>query len=263
MGHVSIDMHGPVALLTLDAPPMNPLDRAMVARLGERVAQCARDARVRAVVLRGAGLRSFSVGSDLAELAGIVAQGREAIEEKFAQDEAVFGALAGLGKPTLAAIEGTAVGGGLELAVCCDLVLVGRSARLALPEILLGAFPGSGGTLRITRRVGPGRARRMMLLGDPVGVEESLAWGLVDHVVDDGRAVDEALALATRLAGGPALAIAACKAAIDAALDQPPSQALAFSRERAVELAFSTDLREGLDAFLGRRRPRFGASEAE
>lgn len=257
MGDVRLEHQGPVAVLTIDAPPMNALDRPLIARLDECIAHCAADQDVRALVLRGAGERAFSVGSDLYELAQLIGRGPQAIEHKFAQDEKAFGALASIAKPSVAAIEGAAVGGGLELAVCCDLVVTARGARLALPEIALGAFPGSGGTVRVTRRVGPGRARRMMLLGDPVPTDQALAWGLVDELAEPGHAFEQALGLAQRLAAGPALALAGCKASIDAALAQDESAALDFATRRAVELAFSADLAEGLSAFRERRRPAF------
>lgn len=258
MGQLTLRVDAGVARITLDAPPMNTLDRPMVARLGELLAQCARDASVRALVLHGAGSHAFSAGSDLDELRSLIAGGREALAAKFAQDRAVFGALAEFPKPTVAAIEGAAIGGGLELAVCCDLVVAGRSARLGLPEIKLGVFPGSGGTVRVTRRIGPGRARRMMLLGDPIDASQALDWGLLDELADDGAALDAASRLATRLAQGPALAQQGCKLAIAAALDRDESQALDLCERWAVELGFSRDLAEGLAAFDEKRRPAFG-----
>ncbi|VWX63345.1 Enoyl-CoA hydratase [Burkholderiales bacterium 8X] len=258
-GTVHLDLQDAVATLTLDSPPMNPMDRGMVSRLEERLSECRLNPKVRSLVLRGAGSRAFSAGSDLAELRALIASGREALAAKFAQDEGVFGALAHFPKPTVAAIEGAAIGGGLELAVCCDLVVAARSAKLGLPEVRLGVFPGSGGTVRVTRRIGAARARRMMLLGDSIAADTALAWGLVDEICDDGQAVSEALGLAGRLATGPALAQQGCKAALDAAMDMAEADALAVANEWAVELGFSQDLAEGLRAFDEKRKPVFGA----
>ncbi|RYY94763.1 MAG: enoyl-CoA hydratase/isomerase family protein, partial [Comamonadaceae bacterium] len=168
-------------------------------------------------------------------------------------------ALAHFPKPTVAAIEGAAVGGGLELAVCCDLLVAARTAKLALPEIRLGVFPGSGGTVRVTRRVGAARARRMMLLGDAIDAATAHAWGLVDELCDEGTAALEAGKLAARLAAGPALAQQGCKAALDAAMDMDEAGALAVATEWAVRLGFSGDLAEGLRAFDAKRKPAFGA----
>lgn len=259
MGTVHFNPEGPVARLTLDAPPMNTLDRAMVAQLAELLQRCEDDTAIRAILLQGAGGRAFSAGSDLVELRDLIRQGRAALSAKFAQDEAVFSKLARLPKPTVAAIEGSAVGGGLELAVCCDFIVASRSAKLALPEIRLGVFPGSGGTVRVTRRIGPARARQMMLLGDFVPADTAHAWGLVDELCEEGAAVAQASRLAARLAGGPPRAQQGCKAALDAALDLDEASALKVAGEWALSLGFSADLAEGLRAFDEKRKPVFGA----
>jgi enoyl-CoA hydratase len=257
MGRMQLSVEAGVARITLDAPPMNALDRDMVTRLGEILAACQADDTVRAIVVQGAGSRAFSAGSDLTELRGLIAQGRDALAAKFAQDDTVFGALAHFPKPTVAAIEGAAVGGGLELAACCDLIVCSRNAKLALPEIRLGVFPGSGGTVRVTRRIGPGRARRMMFLGDAIDAQTGLAWGLVEELCEAGEAASVAMGLATRLASGPRQALEGCKASIDAAMDLDERSALALAQQWAVDLGFSEDLAEGLRAFDEKRRPVF------
>lgn len=257
MGQVHLAVEAGVARVTLEAPPMNALDRAMVTRLGEILAACQADAAVRALVVQGAGDRAFSAGSDLAELRGLIAQGRDALAAKFAQDDAVFGALAHFPKPTVAAVEGAAVGGGLELAACCDLIVCSGSAKLGLPEIRLGVFPGSGGTVRVTRRIGPGRARRMMLLGDSIDAQTALAWGLVEELCEAGEAANVATGLASRLAAGPRRALEGCKASLDAAVDLDERAALAVAQQWAVDLGLGDDLAEGLRAFDEKRRPVF------
>jgi enoyl-CoA hydratase len=260
LGHVTLHQESGIARLTLEAAPMNTLTRAMVVQLGELLAACARDPEVGAVVVHGSGTRAFSAGSDLAELRGLVAQGETALAAKFAQDRQVFGALAQCPKPTIAAIEGAAIGGGLELAVCCDFVLAGRGAKLGLPEIRLGVFPGSGGTVRVTRRIGGARARRMMLLGGAIDAPTALAWGLVDELCEPGDALAAAMALALRLAAGPRLAQEGCKAAIAAASDCGEDAALDVAQRWALKLGCSADLAEGLRAFDEKRAPRFGGS---
>jgi enoyl-CoA hydratase/carnithine racemase len=254
-GMIRLERVGAVAVLLLDNPPVNALTRAMVAELQAHLAALAADDAVGCVLLRGAGERAFCAGSDLREFPELLAA-PGALAGKFAADDAAFGRLAHFPKPTLAAIAGIAFGGGLELAVCCDIIVAAPQARFALPEIALGAFPGSGGTVRVTRRIGAARAREMMLLGDPVDAATALAWGLVNRVGED--AVGRALALATRLADGPARALQHCKQALDAAADLPETQALDAARAWAEELAQTADLREGVAAFLERRAPRFG-----
>jgi enoyl-CoA hydratase/carnithine racemase len=172
----------------------------------------------------------------------------------------VFGQVAHFPKPTIAAIEGAAIGGGLELAAACDFVVASRRSRLALPEINLGAFPGSGGTVRITQRIGPGRARRMMLLGDFVDATTAQAWGLVDELCDEGDAFAVGMRLAQRLEAGPALAYEGCKAAIDAALEGDEAAALNLAARWAVRLGMSEDVAEGLLALGERRKPKFARS---
>lgn len=258
-GQVRLHKQDGVARIELAAPPMNTLTRAMVTQLGELLDACRADTEVRALLLHGAGTRAFSAGSDLGELRALIAQGEAALAAKFAQDMEVFGALAHFPKPTIAAVEGAAIGGGLELVAGCDFVVAARGARLSLPEIRLGVFPGSGGTVRITQRVGPARARRMMLLGDFVEVATAQAWGLVDETCDDGAALATASGLAQRLAAGPLQAYEGCKASIDAAVEGGEADALQVAARWAVRLGFSADLAEGLRAFDERRDARFGA----
>lgn len=261
MGHINLHIEAGVARLVLDAPPMNAMDRTMIEQLEAHLQTCHRDDAVRVLLLHGNGSRAFSAGSDLGELRGLIAAGHDALRGKFEQYQRVFDALAHFPKPTLAAIEGAAMGGGLELAVCCDVIVAARGARLALPEIRLGVFPGSGGTVRVTQRIGAARAKRMMLLGDPLDVETALQWGLVDDVCDDGAAVATAQALAQRLAEGPRQAQQACKACIEAAVHEDEATALALSNRYAVELGFSADLAEGLAAFDAKRQPVFGVGK--
>lgn len=257
MGQVNLVRVDGVACIELASPPMNTLTRPVVARLGEVLATCRADRDVRVVLVHGAGPRAFSAGSDLHELRQLIATGEAALAAKFAQDIDVFGQLAHFPKPTIAAIEGAAIGGGLELAAGCDFVMASRTSRLSLPEIKLGVFPGSGGTVHITRRIGPARARRMMLLGDPVDTDTAQAWGLVDDLCDEGTARAVALQLAQRLAAGPALAYEGCKAAIDAAVEGSEAAALDIAARWAVRLGFSEDLAEGLRAIDERRTPKF------
>lgn len=257
MGQVNVVKAQGIARIELASPPMNTLTRASVTELAQALAVSRADAEVRVVLLHGAGSRAFSAGSDLGELRQLIAAGQEALARKFEQDMDVFGQVAHFPKPTIAAIEGAAIGGGLELAAGCDFIVAARGSRLALPEIHLGAFPGSGGTVWITQRIGPARARRMMLLGEAIDTVQALAWGLVDELCDDGTAMEAALRLAQRLAAGPALAHEGCKAAIGAAVDGSEADALALAARWAIRLGFSDDVAEGLRAIQERRKPEF------
>jgi len=255
-GPVRCRMQGGVAVLTLDNPPLNVVFRGLTEALGSALDALARDADVRAVVLTGAGTRAFCAGSDIAEFQPLMQPGRIG-PEKLALQQAVFARLDDFPKPTVAAVNGLAFGGGLEIAVCCDLIVSDERARFALPEIKLGVFPGSGGPVRVTRRVGQGRAKEMMFLGEPVDAATALAWGLVDRVVPQGTALDAALALAATLAGRPPLALALCKQAIGFSFDMPRDAAIAAALPLSERVFTSAESREGVRAFLAKEAPDF------
>jgi enoyl-CoA hydratase/carnithine racemase len=253
---VQVEVADGVALLRLNAPPLNLVSRAMTQAMLRVLPGLASDAAVRAVVVAGAGGRAFCAGSDIKEFERLMAPGA-AVEGKLYLENVMYSALDELPKPTVAAIEGAALGGGLELALCCDLIVTAHDARLALPETRLGVFPGSGGTVRATRRVGVGRAKEMMFLGDPVAPETALAWGLVNRVCEPGAAVETAMALARRLADGPTATLGLCKQAIGLAFDHPQRDVVSRTLP-LIDAAFSgEEIRRGAEAFLAKRPPQF------
>ena len=157
----------------------------MTRELDALVSRLADDPAVRVLVLTGSGTRAFCAGSDVKEFPQVA---DAAVAKKLARENEAYGRIAEFPKPTVAALNGLAFGGGLELAACCDIIIAEAGGSIALPEINLGVFPGSGGTVRVTRRIGEGRAKEMMFLGEPVAVETALAWGLVNRVVPPGEA---------------------------------------------------------------------------
>jgi enoyl-CoA hydratase/carnithine racemase len=157
----------------------------------------------------------------------------------------------------IAAVQATAMGGGLELALCCDLIVVDERARLGLPEVSLGLIPGAGGTQRLWRRVGPARAAEAILLAQPLTPARGLEIGLVNEIAPAGAAAEHALALATRLAGLPARAVQAAKRALRGGFDLPLQEGMALEREQFESVLGTADAREGVQAFLERRRPSF------
>ncbi|MFC4945895.1 enoyl-CoA hydratase/isomerase family protein [Pseudonocardia sp. GCM10023141] len=213
---------GGVAAITLRRPPANAFDPVLVQQLGELVAEVAADVDVRCVVFRGAGAL-FSAGADVEALQVLAAAtaGTDAVVEHVARMQELFTAVAGLPVPTIAAIHGVAAGGGLELALACDLRIVGRRARLGLPEVGLGLVPGAGGTQRIARQVGPGWAARLVLGGELISGTEAVRIGLAQHAVPDTdvhAAVEE---VAARIAGRPRAALVAAKRCLAAAGTAP------------------------------------------
>ena len=256
MGCIIAAVADGIATATISAPPMNALSAAMRAELAENIRRFEQDDEIRAIVLRGDGPKAFCAGFDIAEITSTLGSA-ERTRAQLERDAGLFDRFAHCPKPTMAIVEGLALGGGLEVAVCCDFIFAGEGARFGLPEIKLGAIPVAGGTLRVTRLIGPSRARQMMLLGDPIDAATALAWGLIARVVPQSDLARESMAFARRLADAPALAIQYAKRAIDAALEGDEAEALAVAREGGARLATSADVAAGVEAFSSRQTPEF------
>lgn len=245
-----------VATVTLANPPLNLVTLGLTARLNTLLDELAADPKARVLVLTGTGERAFCAGSDISEFSDLTEPG-VVLEKKLVKENEAYSKVDDFPKPTIAAIRGLAFGGGLELAVCCDLLVVEADVRLALPEIKLGVFPGSGGTVRVTRRIGEGRAKEMMFLGEPIDAETALAWGLVNRVVAKGEALQAAQALARQLAERPNVALQACKRAIDMSFDMPLDEAVRQTLALSGEVFTTDDCKEGVRAFFAKEQPRF------
>jgi len=251
-----IDVQERVATLTLSNPPLNAVTLDITRALGLALDRLADDPEVGAIVLTGAGDRAFCCGSDIKEFPGLIAE-RGIVSRKLGVENAVYGRVANFPKPTVAAIERLALGGGLELASGCDLLVASADSRLGLPEVKLGGFPGSGGTVRVTRRIGLGRANELMLLGEPIDAETALAWGLINRIAPPGQALVLAQQIARRLAAGPAQALYACKRALRNALDLPEDEAVRCSLDLSEALSQTGGFAEGVKAFIEKRPARF------
>ena len=205
------------------------------------------------MVFTGAGEKAFVAGADIAEFAG-----RTALEQRAAMAELdVFSHVAAYPKPTIAMINGYALGGGCELALACDLRIAARSARLGQPEIRLGLIPGGGGTQRLPRLVGFGRAMRLVLTGETVGAEEAERIGLVDLVVDDEALAERTREIARALAELSPVALRLAKEAVRAALEMPLHAGLRHEADLFALAFASEDKEEGVRAFLEKRAPVF------
>jgi enoyl-CoA hydratase/carnithine racemase len=250
---VRVDREGAVAVVTVDNPPVNALADHVIDELDAAAVALAGDRVVRAVVLTGTGEKAFLAGADLEEFAARLASG-EGIEEHAAATRRALGRWESLPQPVVAAVQAHAMGGGLEVALVCDLVVADPGARFGAPEVRLGLMPGAGATQRLPRRIGVGPARAMILLGTTIDAAEAQRLGLVHGVSEPGAALAEARALAEELAALPAVAVRAIKRAIAADLDD------GLDRERALflEVFASADAKEGVAAFRERRPPRFG-----
>lgn len=247
---------GRVALLALDNPPLNLVTRELIGELREALATLAAadPGDIRAVVVAGRGERAFCAGSHVGEFEE---QRGEAGRERLALEQGTWRLLAELPMPTVAAIEGNALGGGLELALACDLRVASERARLGLPEVRLAVIPGAGGTQRLPRIVGPARARELILTGRVLDAAEAERIGLVTRVVPAGEAVGAALAIGEEIAQRGPLAVREAKRLIDAATDVPLEAGLAAELEASVRIFATDDLAEGVAAFFAKRDPEY------
>ena len=245
---------GQVAHLELVNPPLNLVTRELTEQLRDALTRLAAADDVRAVVVSGHGERAFSAGSHIGEFEGL--RGRVA-EGKLLLEKLVYRQLANLPMPTIAAIEGDALGGGLELALCCDIRIASERAKLGLPEVRLAVLPGSGGTQRLPRVVGPARAKELILTGRILGAAEAERIGLVNAVVPAGEALAAADAMAAEIGERGPLAVREAKRLIDSALDLDLDAGLAAELDASERIFDSEDMLEGAKAFFKKRPPSY------
>lgn len=232
-----------VATLTLNRPPMNALSQALLAELAGAAGALGADADVKAVVVRSEG-KAFAAGADISEFG-------DADPVRIAAGfRAAFDAVAAIPRPVIAAIGGFALGGGLELAMACDLRIMSERARVGQPEILLGIIPGAGGTQRLARLVGPARAKELVWSGRQVRADEALAIGLVDRLASPEQLDGAARAWAAELAGGAVVAMGLAKHAIDGGLDGSLATGLDLEAEAFVDSFRTEDAATGVASFL-------------
>jgi enoyl-CoA hydratase/carnithine racemase len=251
--HVSIQDR--VALLAIDHPPVNTFDVATFKDLNDAFDRVSADRRVKVIVITGTG-RSFIAGADVNELAAL-SDVQEA-REKAAVGHVLFDKIWRSAKPVIAAINGRyCLGGGNELAIACHMRIAEEKVKFGQPEIKLGIIPGWGGTQRLPRLVGLGKAIEMILTGDHIRAQEAYRIGLVNKVVPAGEVVEEAMRVAGRMASLSSVAMAKALDAIRAGLELSLNEGLDYEKERFAEMAGTWDMREGLRAFLEKRSPEF------
>jgi enoyl-CoA hydratase/carnithine racemase len=244
---VRVEIDQSVATIRLDRPPMNAISAEIQDELAVAAARVSADPAVRAVVLYG-GPKVFAAGADVKEMSTLGYAEMASTGSRRLQD--TFTAVARIAKPVVAAVTGYALGGGLELALCADFRVLGESARVGQPEILLGIMPGAGGTQRLPRLIGPARAKDLIYTGRFVDAAEALAIGLADKVVEDTEVYEAARELAARFTGGPAIALRAAKEAIDRGLEADLDTGLEIERLNFSGLFATEDARAGMRSFL-------------
>ena len=243
---VRVEAADGIATIRLDRPKMNALNAQVQEEIAAAAAQVSEDAAIRAVILYG-GDRVFAAGADIREMASM---GYQQMAERSARLQAAFSAVAHIPKPVVAAVTGYALGGGLELALCADFRVLGESAKVAQPEILLGIIPGAGGTQRLPRLIGPSRAKDLVFSGRQVAADEALAIGLADQVVPDAEVYRAASDLVARYATGPALALRAAKQSVNDGLEVDLATGLEIERLQFAALFATEDQKTGMRSFI-------------
>lgn len=247
-------LEGGVALLTINRPPVNALNREVLTHLSDAVTALDDDDSVRSVVITGGGEKAFVAGADIAEMKNMTPT-EAAGFSRFGQE--VFTRIKRMRQAVVAAVNGHALGGGCELAMACDLRVAAENAKFGQPEINLGIIPGFGGTVRLTRLVGPARARELILTGNLISAEEAQRIGLVNRVVPAGAARQAAVDWARELAAKPPVAVAMAKSAMREGWDLSVDAALQAEAARFADTFDTSDQKEGMSAYLEKRKPQF------
>lgn len=239
--------------LVLNNPPMNLMTMEMTSELDAALESLASEPSLRVLIVTGAGRRAFCSGSDIREFTELARSGT-AVDSKVRFENQAFAKLSSFSKPTIAQLRGHALGGGLELAACCDFIIAAGDAKLGLPEVRIGVFPGSGGTFRVTRRIGEARAKEMMLFGRLIEPETAREWGLVNWVVPGDRLQEETLAKARSLASLPSRSLQLCKEAIHLSHGDE-NEIMRKTIDLQADVFATEDCLEGAKAFLGKVPP--------
>ncbi len=250
--NIAVEKDGAIGIVTLNRPQqLNALSYGLVKELALAMEALDQDPEVRVLVVTG-GEKVFAAGADIKEMADAGpfderVQGRLAFRDRINK----------ISKPVVAAVSGYALGGGCELALSCDIIVASETARFGQPEINLGTIPGSGGTQRLTRLVGKYRAMEMVLVGEYIDAAEAQRLGLVNKVVPVELLLEEAKAIAGKIAAKPPLAVKFVKESINKALNTTLDEGLEFERKSFYLLFSSEDRKEGMKAFLEKRKPEF------
>jgi len=251
---IRVEKRGHVALLTMNNPPANTWTADSLKALVAIVEELNADRDIWSLVLTGQGEKFFSAGADLK----LFADGDRSVARDMARlFGQAFETLSRFRGVSIAAINGYAMGGGLEVALACDLRIAEEQSVMALPEAKVGLLPCAGGTQNLTLLVGEGWAKRMILCGEQVKADKALAIGLVEEVVERGQALEQALALAEQVGGQSPSSVAACKTLIQSGRTQTLDQGYILERELFVDLFHTEDQREGVNAFLEKRKPEW------
>ncbi len=252
MAQVTLKAAEGIAVLSVDRPEaLNALNREIVDQMDELIDQVAADDSVRCLVIHSD--KNFAAGADIKAMAECDEEGA-----KVFAFSPTYNKITKLSVPTIAAIEGYALGGGMELALTADIRIAGKSAKMGFPEVTLGIFPGAGGTIRAPKLIGPALAKEMIFTGDAIKADRALAIGLVNRVVEDDQVLEEAMKLAKRIAKRGPVAVRMVKDVINRGLEEPDViKGTEIEAEQWAKLFNTYDQKEGMKAFMEKRKPTF------
>jgi len=242
-----------IVVITINRPPVNALNAQLIKELIDTFDKLENDPKVSVVILTGAE-EAFIAGADIKEIPALNAESGEAFS---ALGQEMTNRIDDFPRPVIGAIEGLVLGGGCEVALACDIRIASESAKFGQPEVNLGVIAGAGGTQRLPRLVGKGKAKELLFTGEMINAQEALRIGLVEKVVPKGEALNEAKLMAQKIQGKGAVAIALTKKAVNEGMDLPLKEGLEIERDAFGKACASEDKDEGVKAFLEKRRPNF------
>ncbi|MFJ7752163.1 enoyl-CoA hydratase [Peribacillus muralis] len=252
---IKVKKENKVAIITIENPPLNVISKQVFKELGETFTELSNDNETVAVLITGAGDMAFAAGADIKEFPNLM--GNPNMKETVMEGHAVLTMIDQFPKPTIAVLNGLTLGGGCELALACDLRVAEAQIQIGLPEVKLGLFPGGGGTQRLSRLVGNAKAKEIIFTGDPLDAKEAEKIGLVNKVVEQGRGLAEAKLLASRITRHSLQALSRIKKAINDGSEAKLEEGLELETNLFVEIFQTEDVKEGVSAFINKRKPSF------
>ncbi|PEJ56520.1 enoyl-CoA hydratase [Bacillus sp. AFS002410] len=252
---VKVEKQNQIAIVTIDNPPMNTLSPEVITELGTTFSELNADGSILAILITGAGEKAFVAGGDIKDFPQKI--GNANLIASFMETHEVFNRIDFSPKPTIAILNGYTLGGGCELAIACDLRVAEEQAMIGVPECTLGLLPGAGGTQRLPRLIGEGRAKELLFTGEHLTANEAMKIGLVNRVVPKGQGLEAGLQLAKKICKNGPVAVRNIKKAVDEGLELPFQKALEREAELFQELFLTEDAKEGVGAFIEKRRPQY------
>lgn len=254
---VNLNIENNMAILTINNPPVNALNSQITMVLLRHIENLSKNDEVRVLIVTGFGEKFFMAGADIKEFPKFLGKQTGLVREHILSIHKMFNALDNFPKPTIAAVNGLALGGGCELMLACDLRIVADTAKLGFPEVKLGLFPGGGGTQRLPRLVGKSKAKELLYLGEPISAQDAMQIGLVNKVVPLQKLISETIGMGNKIISLPSVALSLIKQSIDKGFQVSLEEGLKIEIDLFDRVFLSEDAREGVNAFIEKKRPEF------